>query len=259
MFLYTTCRSCGGPVLFSTGLPDPPTRTDFWHEHPCKPVIYRRERLEMEFEQAAQMMRGAALAGKDKLVDKSTDEMERLEAEMKELDAQPPKLGAAAVQYARWGWPVFPIVENEKRPASRNGFKDATTDVVKIQSYWESHPMANIGVATGHKFEVIDVDTEKITASGLRKESGFPVFEKCLAAINPEDGRGPLPDCYGISRTPSGGLHLLILPTGVGNAEGWLPGIDYRGLGGYIVAPPSQINGARYRWWVPPAPQVCDG
>ena len=33
-----------------------------------------------------------------------------------------------ALDYARRGWPVFPCRDGSKEPATRHGFKDATTD-----------------------------------------------------------------------------------------------------------------------------------
>jgi hypothetical protein len=49
--------------------------------------------------------------------------------------------------------------------------------------------------------------------------------------------------------TGSGGWHVWVAPTGLGNRVGLLPGVDWRGVGGYVVAPPSlHASGQRYRW-----------
>jgi Bifunctional DNA primase/polymerase, N-terminal len=52
-----------------------------------------------------------------------------------------------------------------------------------------------------------------------------------------------------VAHTGGGGWHLLYAPTGLGNRVGLLPGVDWRGRDGLIVAPPSQhISGTRYTW-----------
>jgi hypothetical protein len=52
--------------------------------------------------------------------------------------------------------------------------------------------------------------------------------------------------------TPRGGRHLYVAPSGDGNAANFRPGLDYRGAGGYVVAPPSiGPNGKRYDWITP--------
>jgi Bifunctional DNA primase/polymerase, N-terminal/Protein of unknown function (DUF2637) len=39
-----------------------------------------------------------------------------------------------------------------------HGVKDATTNRARILAWWTRHPQANIGLATGHRFDVLDVD-----------------------------------------------------------------------------------------------------
>ena len=153
-----------------------------------------------------------------------------------------PRLGPSAIWYAQNGWPVFPLAPNSKQPllAKRdggNGLHDATTDLDQVTQWWTQYPEANIGLPTGIKFDVIDIDGPE----GIRSFS--------------ELAEDKIPDIHGKVDTPRG-FHLLTLPSGDGNRAGVLPGIDYRGVGGYIVGVPSQIDFKRYTWIIPPSPEI---
>lgn len=151
-----------------------------------------------------------------------------------------------ALQYAKQGWPVFPLhtpepskegcscsrsgcIDQGKHPRTENGFKDATTDEDQIRSWWKKWPNANIGLVTGKKsgFIVLDVD------SGGDKE---------LA-------KQTVPDTA--ESTTGNGRHLYFTYPGkeVKNSKKFLPGLDLRADGGYIVAPPSlHLSGKKYIW-----------
>lgn len=139
--------------------------------------------------------------------------------------SRPDALGNAAAWYAAvLGWPVFPLTAGGKTPATSHGFKDATTDLDTIRGWWTANPAYNIGLATGHGFDVIDVDSP--AALVLALHIGLPNFEdNSLLAT---------------ATTPHG-FHLYVSPTGSGNRAGMIPGVDYRGVGGYVVAPPSNL------------------
>ena len=62
----------------------------------------------------------------------------------------------AALAYADLGYSVFPCAPGRKQPLTEHGFLDATTDVATIESWWTTHPSANIAVATAG-LVVIDV------------------------------------------------------------------------------------------------------
>lgn len=152
-------------------------------------------------------------------------------------------LGKAAMYYAtKLNWPVFPLVPGEKRPLTRNGLHAATTDPQQVAEWWHTTPDANIGIATGGSFAVIDVDT--------------PVASTMFDQISADDDL----HAYGISLTSSGGRHLLIkvedgpAKNGVGVFG---PNIDFRTAGGYIVAPWSRLkSGKVWQWLVPPANEI---
>ena len=54
-----------------------------------------------------------------------------------------------ALAYARSGWPVFPCQRGAKIPATRHGFRDATTDPVQITSWFGRGSGWNLAIATG--------------------------------------------------------------------------------------------------------------
>lgn len=163
-------------------------------------------------------------------------EANRLEAEVNQ--PQPiPALGSVALWYAENGWPVFPLQPGRKEPATRNGFKDATTDIDQIKQWWGRDSDYNIGLPTGESFDVIDVDGEL----GMTSFVNLP--------------EGAVPDVHGKVSTPRG-FHLYVLPEGKGNRAGVRPGIDFRGAGGYVVAPPSRVDFKRYSWVMNPSPEI---
>jgi hypothetical protein len=114
-----------------------------------------------------------------------------------------------------------------------HGVKDATTNRARVLAWWTRHPQANIGLATGHAFDVLDVDGP----------AGAHAIQE-LAATHGLVSSGPL------VRTGGGGWHYYLAPTGLGNASpAGLEHVDWRGRGGYVVAPPSRhASGHPYQW-----------
>jgi hypothetical protein len=114
-----------------------------------------------------------------------------------------------------------------------HGVKDATTNRARILAWWTRHPQANIGLATGHRFDVLDVDGP----------AGKHAIRQ-LAATHGLASSGPL------VRTGGGGWHFYLTPTGLGNVHPRdLLHVDWRGRGGYVVAPPSRhASGHPYQW-----------
>jgi hypothetical protein len=140
-----------------------------------------------------------------------------------------------ALAYARRGWPVFPCLPGQKIPATRHGYRDATTDEQQITAWFSRHPGWNLAIATGAPGpDVLDVDVHGDAGNG------YAAFRQ-LKAAGLADGASA---CV---RTPSGGLHAYF--TGSGQHSGRLPGrhLDFRSHGGYVLAPPSRIGGTPYR------------
>lgn len=144
------------------------------------------------------------------------------------------RLKAAAHAYVGQGWSVFPCEPQGKRPLGRlvpHGLKNATTDPAAIDRWWAKVPNANIGLATGIAFDVLDVDDD--------------VGHDILVAEMPLDAL----TIDGPTVTTGRGFHCYVAPTGLGNRVNFVLGCDWRGVGGYVVAPPSvHPTGAMYRW-----------
>lgn len=165
-------------------------------------------------------------------------------------------MGQRAAFLASKGFAVFPIFTIDggrcscgfagcsspgKHPIGElapQGVLNATTDSQWIKEWWSLYPDANIGIATGDASHivVIDIDPDK---------GG----EDAWVAL--EDRHDEIPPTW-TALTGGGGFHFYFrMPAmDVRNSAGAVgPGIDVRGNGGYVIAPPStHISGAPYRW-----------
>jgi hypothetical protein len=222
MRMYTTCATCGKELWVS-----PAMHSGYMTHSTCPDATDPASLLRRQYIQAVER-------------DADEDELRRLADELDAVDDQPPQLESAALLYAAWGWPVFPCIAGLKRPAIEHGLKAATTDREQINDWWWRWPTANIGVATGHLFDVIDVDPD-----------GQSWWQGML--LRSEMGQeSVLPDIHGKASTArTGGMHLYIEPSGKGNLAGFATGVDYRGLGGYVLVPPSVLTPAAYTKDVP--------
>lgn len=117
-----------------------------------------------------------------------------------------------------------------KHPTRGSWEAHGLTDWPAIEQLWTQAPGMNVGIVTGRPsgIWVLDIDPDNGGDAGLAM----------LEAAN-----GPLPQTYEV-KTGSGGRHLYFaMPVGLelGNGRGSLPtGIDVRGTGGQVVAPPSR-------------------
>jgi len=153
------------------------------------------------------------------------------------------QLAAAAQWYVTQGWPVFPCHPETKMPLVKGGFKSASRGQAEIALWWRQWPNAMIGVPTGPEIGawVLDVDNPA-------------EFEAACAKLDLT-----LP---GTKRASSGkGYHYYFAwddAAPVHNRQqhpktGWpfpdLPGAETRGIGGYIIVPPSvHPSGRSYAW-----------
>jgi hypothetical protein len=140
-----------------------------------------------------------------------------------------------ALAYARRGWPVFPCLPGQKIPATTHGYKDATTDEQQITEWFGHGQRWNLAIATGTPGpDVLDIDQHG--AAG----NGYPAFAKLERA-------GLVDGAAAYVRTPSGGMHAYFM--GSHQHNGRLPAhhLDFRSQGGYVLAPPSYVDGKPYR------------
>jgi len=143
----------------------------------------------------------------------------------------------AALECLIKGWSVFPLVPNEKVPFTRNGFKNASKSIEEINTWWNRNPKSNIGIATGKEsgIVVIDVDVKK-DKNGIRAKG-----RESAARI-----QGLLPPTYTVLTT-TGGWHLYYrTKSSVKSRIGFMPGLDVKAEGGYVVGAGSKIYEKEY-------------
>jgi Bifunctional DNA primase/polymerase, N-terminal/Primase C terminal 1 (PriCT-1) len=144
---------------------------------------------------------------------------------------------SAALRLAARGMHVFPCWKGSKKPATTHGLKDATTDRNVIEAWWHREDY-NVAIATGVVSGVFVLDVDGLDAEAeLRK----------LEAIH-----GSLPPS--VEAITARGRHVFFrMPdaTIANSASKIGPGLDIRGDGGFVIAPPSiHPTGRRYCWSV---------
>lgn len=143
------------------------------------------------------------------------------------------RMVGASLEYLARGWSTMPL--NGKTPIVKDWAKLGTPDDFRGVNYPEG---SNIGIITGIRSGLVVVDIDP-------KHGGLD----SLFELEMEHGEFNGPRV----RTGSGGVHFYFkhpggrVPNSVGKVA---PGIDIRGDGGQVVAPPSvhPETGKRYAW-----------
>lgn len=145
-------------------------------------------------------------------------------------------LAEHAGHYSKLGFTLFQLAEYAKVPRKgSNGCLGATSDQAIIAEWWKDHPESNIGLATNDLW-VLDIDGEAGRTS--------------LNNLIMEHGRWP---ATLIAKTGNGKHYYFRQPldfTIRNSASKIADGIDTRGVGGYVVMPPSIHPDTRkpYEW-----------
>ena len=136
----------------------------------------------------------------------------------------------AALRYAAAGISVFPLPPNQKHPPRvhwKDNQKKAWTER-DVMTWWSENPDDNIAIATGKLSGISVLDIDGPDGVAALKEAG----------VSP-------PTTYTV-KTPKG-WHLYYAYTeALSQTQGILDHIDIRNDGGYVVAPPSIVDGKPY-------------
>ncbi|NNM84738.1 MAG: hypothetical protein HKL96_03135 [Phycisphaerales bacterium] len=138
------------------------------------------------------------------------------------------------------GFRIIPCRPGQKVPATVHGCKDFISDAVHVNGQFTRDE--NIGIVTGDGIFVIDFD----------QTDGPDIFE---------DQHGQLPPTVMVE-TPRGGWHYYYRAQPereVRNSAGKIMAkVDVRGTGGYVLCPPSVVNGRPYKWVVGLSPDEIE-
>jgi Bifunctional DNA primase/polymerase, N-terminal len=164
----------------------------------------------------------------------------------KDRGPAPGPMLVSALAVAEAGLRVIPLKDRSKVPRLRAWQKNGTTDRKTIEGWFRQYPGSNLGICTGGGFIVLDVDPKNGGAEALAK-----LIEE----------HGALPPTAEV-RTGSDGSHYFfrVEPDArIGNRVHFRPGLDIRGEGGQVVAPPSvhPETGREYRFVRHPAEGIA--
>ena len=169
----------------------------------------------------------------------------------------------AALAYAQRGWLVVPLHNPKqgicscgkqgcsspgKHPRTEHGLKDGSNDARQIEQWFARWPNANLGILTGQAsgLVVLDVDGEdgKVSLQSLTAENG-PLPKTLCVRTGRASSDGRRKGCHYYFRAPAVAT--------IRNSTGKIAkGLDVRGEGGYVVAPPSlHPSGLVYEWRAP--------
>jgi len=143
------------------------------------------------------------------------------------------KLQKSAEYYTKeLGLAIIPVGKDKKPLIAWKEFQNRFPTNEEVRGWWERWPDANIGIITGgiNNILVIDIDSPE----------GHDAIRPYIQEVEP-------PVC----KTTKGKHYYFHHIPGQGNLTRFLPGVDCRGEGGYVIAPPSKVNGGPEYTWEP--------
>lgn len=137
-----------------------------------------------------------------------------------------------SVLYAKQEFKIFPC-QQDKKPLTRNGFKDATDDVAIVAQWAKSYPEALIGLSCQHNnLVVLDFDNAR-DESGRTWKNAKEEFEKLFGV--------DLSNHPYVVQTQRGGRHYYFKSPEeieIVSASKWrgISNMDVKAIGGYVIA-----------------------
>jgi hypothetical protein len=160
----------------------------------------------------------------------------------------PDALRTAALAFCARGWSVIPVAPHGKRPlVAWTEYQQRPATLEEVTQWLRRWPDMNIGIVTGAVSGIVVLDVDERHGGALS-----------LAQL--ETQLGPIPMTVEAA-TGGGGRHLYFRHPGgrVANRVGLSRGLDLRGDGGCVVAPPSvHPSGRRYAWVVGQSPEQIE-
>lgn len=162
------------------------------------------------------------------------------------------KMLSACNEYIQFGFKLIPVTYQRedgscscnkpncngvgKHPAIKGWQTNATNNIEEIKTWFLQDPFLNIGLLTGENLCVLDIDP---------RNDGDSSLKELLDAIQ------EIPETP-VVETGGGGLHFYFKNPKEDfkkSKTGMLPGLDFKSIGGFIVAPPSlHKSGKQYQF-----------
>ena len=152
-----------------------------------------------------------------------------------------------ALYYAeKLDWPVFPAPPGTKKSHKSAAYSDGrpwgmTKDADEIRRDFEQWPVANVGIVCGAVSGIFVIEADTLEGHDVNGIAS-------LAALQAEHGKLP---ATLQAESPSGSIHYFFRHPGfhIQTFPRLVPGVDVRGDGGMVIAPPSVKPGKGiYKW-----------
>lgn len=144
------------------------------------------------------------------------------------------KLASALMYLNHFDYSVIPICKDSKKPLIKwEQFQKRHPSESELRKWFKDFDSPNIAIVTGSLSGVSVVDIDE--------PQGEVEMEQYITDRPP------------IAITPRGGKHMYFKTPNVrvNNNVKVIPGCDFRGEGGYIIAPPSDLPSGGYHWLTP--------